>query len=185
MELEVIDPQISYFLSLPDEVISYEIFPRLPLGTLNNLCRAHLKFNNICLNDTLWQIKTFNDLPTMANRKPANMAWRSFYMQLFIRRVPVEIEIPRCGISGHINLYSTSTIESLRDEVLNLLRQIYTFSFYRILFAQRFDPATWITSTEHTIAAVTATATDIKYPSGPFISHDITDINYISVIVIL
>jgi len=53
MTQDLSDFLIYSFLSLPDEVLLTEIFPRFPVDIINKLCSANVKFNNICQNDTL------------------------------------------------------------------------------------------------------------------------------------
>ena len=50
------DPQVDYLLSLPDEVLMNNVFPRLNLPYLLYLCQLNVRFSNICQNDYLWQI---------------------------------------------------------------------------------------------------------------------------------
>jgi len=72
----------SYFLSLPDEVLANEVFPRLPIDLLNKLCLIHSKFNNICNDDGMWKLKTFNDYPDYYGSKPETLTWRNYYRAL-------------------------------------------------------------------------------------------------------
>jgi hypothetical protein len=46
---------VSYFLTLPDEFLLTELFPRLPVDIIRKLCSVHSRFNTICQTDSLWQ----------------------------------------------------------------------------------------------------------------------------------
>jgi hypothetical protein len=78
---------ISYFLSLPDEVLITEIFPRFGIDVLNRLCQVNVRFNLICQDETLWQIKTINEFPSLS--KPSNISWKDYYRLLVGKRIPL------------------------------------------------------------------------------------------------
>jgi hypothetical protein len=55
-------PEISYLLSLPDDVLIYRIFPQYDVSYLIHLCEINTRFNIIiCQNDKLWHILTNRD----------------------------------------------------------------------------------------------------------------------------
>lgn len=66
-------------LSLPDNILINIIFPDLPVETLNKLCMLNVRFNNICNNDILWEIKTIKEYPFIVNNKSFNTSWKDFY----------------------------------------------------------------------------------------------------------
>ncbi len=61
-------------LTLPDNFLLEEIFADLSLQQLSQLCATYNRFNKICSNDRLWQIKTFEEYPTKANQRPINIS---------------------------------------------------------------------------------------------------------------
>ena len=105
------DELISYFLSLPDQVLTYIVFPKLPLDIIGKLCPVHTKFNNICQNDILWQIKSFNDFPNLINHKSSTSTWRNFYFSN-IKYVPV---VHDDQIIGHIFISSNEDIDAIKS----------------------------------------------------------------------
>jgi len=91
-------PLISSFLSLPDEVLLTEVFPRLPIDNINELCSTNIRFYNICQNDILWQIKTFNEFPTWISQKLPDILWRDYYRLLISgKSIPIYYHGDRIG----------------------------------------------------------------------------------------
>ncbi len=77
---------IAYFLTLPDQVLINVVLPKFSANVLENLCYSNVKFNTICHNDQLWQIKSMNELPSFVNLKPIDMTWKDYYLS-FLRPV--------------------------------------------------------------------------------------------------
>ena len=71
-----------YFLSLPDQVLLDEVFPRLSYREISRLCRVHSRFNAICEIDQLWRGKVQLDYPENYRYKPKRLTWREFYRLL-------------------------------------------------------------------------------------------------------
>lgn len=77
-------------LLLPDEVLIFEVLPKLPIESLVNFCQINQRINDICKNDTLWQLKTYNDYPDKINNKPELLLWVDYYNQLY-KFIPIYI----------------------------------------------------------------------------------------------
>ncbi len=118
---------IPQLLTLPDNFLLEEVFPQFSPFQLSKLCSTHTRFNKICSNDRLWQIKTFDEYPAKVDQKPSSMSWKQYYRELYniIRELPVYVaSAPNLG---KINLDRNSTIQSLIDNVLKLVKQRYGY----------------------------------------------------------
>ena len=132
---------LSYLSTLPDSVLLEEIFPQLSLEYLSKLCIVNSRFNNICVNDRLWQLKTQYEYPNKITSKPKNISWKSYYQHLvnFIRKIDILIT-NKLNYKYEIDLYHKSTISSLQNQILDLARRKgfdvdhgYILQFYKIL----------------------------------------------------
>ena len=115
----------AHFLNLPNEVLLNELFPKLPLQSLSNLCQTRTKLRNIWLDDNLWKILICKDYSSYVHQKPEDMLWYEYYRYLstLIHQIPVSLRIGTYReIIGNIDLYPTSTARSLVDDVLKLDR---------------------------------------------------------------
>jgi hypothetical protein len=71
------DPLVSYFLTLSDEFLLTELFPRLPIDIIGKLCSVHSRFDTICQTDSLWRYllkRNFEKLKKLLD------TWRDTYM---------------------------------------------------------------------------------------------------------
>lgn len=92
--------EISYFLSLPDQVLLDVVFPRLSYKEIGILCRVHSKFNDICNNDQMWFLKVQIDYPNYWRYKPEYIFWRNYYEYLLnSKSIPVYLD---GNIIGHV-----------------------------------------------------------------------------------
>lgn len=88
--MEDIEQDIPYFLSLSQEVLLHELFPRLDISQINRLCLTNTYFNDICNNETLWQIKLNNEYSDIYSYKPENISYREYYKILYTSKlIPV------------------------------------------------------------------------------------------------
>ena len=118
---------VPHLLTIPDSLLLEEIFPQLPLSYLSQLCSINTRFRNICLNDRLWELRTYYYYPNKINQKPTEISWRQYYMDLtsVIRQVKVRVNPSRNNFVylGEIDLTHNSTIPSLTNEIVNLAQQ--------------------------------------------------------------
>jgi len=61
---------ISYFLSLPDDILEREVFMRLPIDVISKLCQVHSRFNDICQDNRFWKSRVINEYPLQVQNKP-------------------------------------------------------------------------------------------------------------------
>ena len=73
---------IAYFLSLPDEILLEEVFPRFSADVILSLCPLHWRFSNICQDEYLWKRKVGEEFPEFAKQKPDTIAWVDYYLLL-------------------------------------------------------------------------------------------------------
>lgn len=79
-----------YLLSIPDEVLLYEIFPRLPRYIMFKLSHLHSRFNNICNNDIVWQMKVTHEYHDISRFKHTDITWKDYYKSLLTApKIPV------------------------------------------------------------------------------------------------
>ena len=113
--------------ALPDPILIEEILPQLPIEHLDKLYAINSRFNKICLNERLWQIKTNNEYPVYITKKPGNLSWRQYYkyLQIVIRQVPIEYRDNTSNITiiDNIDLTYKSTMESLSPKIIDIIRQ--------------------------------------------------------------
>lgn len=112
---------MSSILDLSDEVLIYEVLPRLPNNELVALCQVNRRINDLCWTDTLWQIKTLSSFPTYARTKPPDVTWRSYYRLLYTGRLlPIYYQGDRVGyVPFHHDIINT-VISMLLPFIINL-----------------------------------------------------------------
>ena len=127
--------------TLPDPILIEEILPQLPIEHLDKLYAINTRFNNICLNERLWQIKINNEYPIHITKKPCNLSWRQYYKYLliFIRQIPITYmdNASNTTVIENIDLTRKSTIESLSAKIIDLSRQKgYNINKYIIRYSE-------------------------------------------------
>jgi hypothetical protein len=71
--------EISYLLSLPDDVLIYKIFPQYDVSYLLHLCEINKRFSIICQDNHLWEILTERDFGINPIPEGFNN-WRDIYL---------------------------------------------------------------------------------------------------------
>lgn len=78
--------ETAHFLTLPDQVLINVVLPRFSYNVLEGLCSSNVRFNDVCQNDQLWNIKVTNELTSFISRKSIDVKWRDYYFS-FLRPV--------------------------------------------------------------------------------------------------
>lgn len=82
------DEQISYLLSLPYEVLTYEILPKLSGSMVLKLCNINSRFNDACNDDPFWKIKIeleYHDIyDILKAHKNISVSWKEYYKYLLL-----------------------------------------------------------------------------------------------------
>lgn len=126
------------YTALPDSLLLEEVFPYLSLTHLSQLCSINRRFNQICLNDRLWQLRTYHEYPERVSRKPLNMDWRNYYKYLTSVIRQLNVYFNKNKINEKIDLTSGSTIQSLTAEIRNLAQEKgYNIDNHEIKFWHR------------------------------------------------
>jgi hypothetical protein len=73
------DAQVSYWLSLPDDVLMNNVFTQLSFPYLTYLCQVNERFAKICRNDYLWHKLTERDFGITSMPQGIN-SWRETYL---------------------------------------------------------------------------------------------------------
>jgi hypothetical protein len=115
----------SYLLSLPDEILINEIFPKLPNRYLNSICQANIRFRRICNSDLLYKRKLELEYPNLLGFKSEDIRNCNFYQ--FLYKSP----IVSIYLNGHLvsrivfPFYNIKFIESQTN--INLLEYYLLF----------------------------------------------------------
>lgn len=72
-----------HFLSLPNDILITQLFPKLSLDQIMMLYVSNPSFKGVCLNDELWKIKLFDEDPEYALSKPYDISWKQYYYLLY------------------------------------------------------------------------------------------------------
>jgi len=135
--MEISDSLISYFLTLPDEVLLTEIFPRFPIVVISRLCLVNYRFNQICNNDILWQIKTLNKYYMYKSLKPLTVSWKNYYLFLSVgEKIPVYYHGDRIDYVNFGSKYLNMTIALL----VPLINQITDKNINIVFIDQQINP---------------------------------------------
>lgn len=116
--------EISYLLSLPDEILIYKIFPQYDVSYLLYLCQINKRFSIICQNDDLWHILTDRDFGNIPIPQGLN-SWQSVYMfynHLFthpIEAIPyVEEALLQKRDGVNINLFQQKLLDKYKKDII-------------------------------------------------------------------
>lgn len=74
--------QLQEYLRLPNEVLSREVLPILPLPNLMEFCVSSPRINQLCQNSDLWVARTNLEFPVASRNKPVNISWVDYYLLL-------------------------------------------------------------------------------------------------------
>lgn len=70
-------------ISLPEDILTTLIFPRLSTSDIGKLCPLHSRFNNASKNENLWQRKVYDEYPQYYYVKDEESTWKEFYIYLY------------------------------------------------------------------------------------------------------
>lgn len=83
--------QLSWYLSLPDDVLVHNVLSQTPLDVLLNLCSSDKRLGGLCQLDELWYYKIMYDFPEWEWLKPPEMSYYDFYLVLTKYKPPPSI----------------------------------------------------------------------------------------------
>ena len=116
--MEINSEDISYLLSLPDNILITSVLPTLPVDYINKLCKLNVRVNLLCKNDLLWQYKTLNDFLDEIDNKPNNISWKEFYYS-----ISPEVKIIPIYYHGDI----INKIPVFRDDIESINDYLYEY----------------------------------------------------------
>lgn len=111
--------------SLPSEII-FDLFMKLEITDLLNLCSTNSHISNICNDNTLWKYRTAQDFDDRASQvtKPSDMPWKQFYIQLYKDQLRLTDVLINNEIVGKIWISRTTTFLSIRNTLADLLKSL-------------------------------------------------------------
>ena len=120
--------------SLPIDVLWKNFFSKLPLETIDILCQTSSQFSVICKDELLWQIKTQNDYPELADKKLPTSSWNQYYHFLnYGKQIPVYYNGDRIGYIP----FSQSNLNTIPNLLLDNFSEFHLSEIVNIVCLKR------------------------------------------------
>ncbi len=102
-------------MQVPDEVLLFELLPRVPLKELAKLCQSDQRLRNLCQSEQLWENRVKYEFPIAYYTKTAypGFSWKQLYFYLSESKlVPIYFN---GDIIDHLRVYYNTMYNTLKE----------------------------------------------------------------------